>query len=153
MSTQQSHERQLAAINQDKGKKNLRNILIGLSAAVLIGGSITAVLVYQSHERSEAERIRLEADAQQARKDKEALEQKLQSQGDAVKNLEASLAGEKDERKKAELQQQLSEAKRDQEDTQKKLGGPAVRRTGPGDSTPTKAPCNCKPTDPLCDCL
>ncbi len=151
MAAQQSHERQLAAIKTDEGKKSLRNILIGVVVAVLAIGGISGVLVYQGYQKSQAELAAKEADAKKSKEELEKLQKQLAEQDSKVKGLEGSLANAKDETEKAKIQAQLDAAKAAQEETKKTIG--RVGAGGkPGGDAP-KAACNCKPTDPLCDCL
>ena len=54
MAAQQAHERQLAALTQDKSKKNLKLGLILGGLVVVLGGSLTGYLVYKSSKENEA---------------------------------------------------------------------------------------------------
>jgi uncharacterized protein YlxW (UPF0749 family) len=121
-------------------------------------GTVSGVLVYnkaQETAKKEAA-LRAEADATKAELDK--LNSDLKAKAQAVKDLEDAFGKEKDERKKAELQAALNQAKAAEEETKTKItkvGGPAAG--GPaagGDKPPAAKPvCTCKSTDPLCDCL
>ncbi|MEZ4440264.1 MAG: hypothetical protein R3B72_14300 [Polyangiaceae bacterium] len=149
MAAQQAHERQLAALSQDKQKKKLRNMLIG--------GSITAVLVlglggYFAYQSIEEERRAKELQAAEAaRKEEELAKQKreFEEQQRKIAELQESLSNAADPAEIEKLRRQLEEetAKRDQ------LKGGAVRRPGgPAagtKSTPAPQP-KCAPGDPLC---
>lgn len=150
MSAQQSHERQLEAIRTDKSKKGLRNTLIGLSAGFVVIGTIVGVVVYKNHQESEKQQASLKAEAEQKEKQLKELEGKIAAQESAEKDLLNRLASETDLKKKAELEAQLN-ATRAETDRLKGGTGGGFRPKGGGDAPP-KA-CNCKPTDPLCDCL
>jgi colicin import membrane protein len=154
MSAQQSHERQLEAIRTDKGKKTLRNVLIGGVVLVLAIGGTVGFVVYDNTMKAEQREKDLQAEAAIAKEEKDKLQAQLKAQADTVKNLESSVANEKDERKKAELQAQLAAAKEQEANTQKALGRPGgARPAGDSGAATPKQACNCKPTDPLCDCL
>lgn len=149
MSAQQSHERQLEAIRTDKSKKGLRNTLIGLSAGFVVIATVVGVVVYKNHQETERQRLSAEAQIEQAVREKKELEGKIAAQESAEKDLINRLANETDLKKKAELEAQLNAARAEKESLIKSGGGGF--RAKPGDA-PAKA-CNCKPTDPLCDCL
>lgn len=153
MAAQQQHERQLEVIRTDKGKKNLRNGLIGLVVAVLAIGTVVGVMVNKSNEEARSRQAFLEKQAADEKAAREQLETKLNEQSKNVKDIQAKLDAAKDETTKAKLQAELAAAKDAEESTKKALGkGPAA--AGGGDKPPTpKAACTCKSTDPLCDCL
>lgn len=156
MATQQQHERQLAAIKGDEQKKSLRNWLIGGGIfAVLVVGGIGA-FAYNNHITAVKEQQRLAAEARTANEERDAAKRELATKEAAIKGLENDVANEKDEKKKALLQAQLAEAKKEAEGIQGKIrgGGPVGARPGGdtgGAAAPPK-PCGCNKLDPLCDC-
>ena len=147
MSAQQQHERQLAALNQDKDKKKLRNMLIG--------GSLTAVLVlglggYFAYESIQEERRAKELQAAEAkRKEEELAKQKreFEAQQAKIAELQDKLAGAADPAQIEKLRKELEEAtsKRDAI----KGGGYRPPAGGGKKAAPAPQP-KCAPGDPLC---
>ncbi|NUP10361.1 MAG: hypothetical protein HOW73_30290 [Polyangiaceae bacterium] len=161
MSAQQQHALQIEALKTDKGKKQLRNILIGTVVAVLTIGGAGIYLAVDASKKADAEKARLEADARSKQEEIDRLNKKAEEANAKVGNLESAVANEKDQRKKAELQAQLNAAKAEAEEADKAAGRPATGGGGfkakPGaggdDAPKAKTVCTCKATDPLCDCL
>lgn len=156
MAAQQQHERQLASIKTDDQKKKLRNLLIGVVVAVIAIGGVTGFVVYQNHVQTQQEIAAKEAEARKNKEQLEQLQKQLAEQDSKVKGLEGSLANAKDETEKAKIQAQLDAAKAAQEETKKNIGRAGAAggvRAGGDPGGAAKPACNCKPTDPLCDCL
>lgn len=160
MAAQQQHERQLVAIKSDQSKKTLRNAVIGLIVAVLAIAGIGGFVMYNRAQDADAARIAFEKEKAELQKERERLENDLKATEAQKKDLQGAIALEKDERKKAELQAKLNAVNAQEEETKTKItkaGGPAVGVGAPAtqpDKPPAAKPaCNCKATDPLCDCL
>jgi colicin import membrane protein len=150
MTARQEHERHLHTIGQDKHKKRLTMILMGLGAFVVIGGIVGGVAIKRSMDENAALKVQ-QAQLQAQIDDSNAKEAKLQ----------AELANAKDPAEVAALQAQLDAEKQrnsqlqTQASTKKptSVGGPGPGPgPKPGGGGPAK-PCNCTPGDPLCSCL
>jgi len=151
MAAQQQHERQLEAVRNDAGKKKLRNLLIGLVVAVTLIGSGVGFMVYRSDQNAKALIAAQKLDAERLAEERAKLEAKLKDSDSRVNGLQGQLENEKDEAKRRELQKQLADAEREKASIGRQVGGVPAK---PGtDSGGAKKPCNCNPSDPLCDCL
>jgi colicin import membrane protein len=156
MAARQEHERQLHALSQDKHKKRLTFILVGLGALLFIGAIGGGVLYKNVHDKAQMAEAQLRS--LQDEKDKADQEQA---------RLKAQLENTKDPEQIAQLQAQLAEQQQKVQslNTQisQKGSTPAVRGGGGGGgggssgaSKPAGGsgkPCNCTPGDPLCSCL
>ena len=152
MTSRQDHERQLHALSQDKHKKRVQMIAIGLGVLFAVGavgaGTVIARVMDQKN--------RAEQYAHQLESDKQENEQK-QSQ------LRAELEQTKDPEKIAALQSQLEDQQKRLELIKSQQGQPVERKAGGGPVAAPAAhpaqkpaagkPCNCTPGDPLCSCL
>jgi colicin import membrane protein len=150
MTSRQEHEHRLHALSQDKHKKRVQMIAIGLGVLFAVGAvGAGTVIARVMDQKNKAEQY-----AHQLESDKQENEQK-QAQ------LRTELEQTKDPEKIAALQAQL-------EDQQKKLdviktqqaqvperkgGGPVAAPQRPSPKPTTGKPCNCTPGDPLCSCL
>jgi colicin import membrane protein len=152
MNAQQAHERSLAALHQDKSKKNLRNMLIGGTAFVLIGGGLAGYFAYDSHQKQQAAIAAQEQQRQILEEEKKKLEEQARQGQENIAKLNDALANAKDDAQRLALQKQLADEQARQ-DALKKPGSGAARPTQGGPSGAPKAPCNCAPGDPLCSCL
>jgi colicin import membrane protein len=157
MNAQQQHALQIEALKRDKGKKQLRNILIGTIAAVMAIGGVVTYLVIDSSNKAKAREEALQQENRKKEEELSQLKKKAEEANSLVANLESAVANEKDQRKKAELQNQLDTAKAEADAANEKAGvkgTPGRLPTKAGDDTPkAKTICTCKSTDPLCDCL
>lgn len=152
MAAQQAHERSLAALHQDKSKKNLRNMLIGGAAFVLVGGSVAGYFAYDSHQKQQATIAAAAQHQQVLEEEKKKLEEQARQGQENIAKLNDALANAKDDAQRLALQKQLDDEKARQDALKKPgVGGPA--RTTPGNTGGAKPPCNCAPGDPLCSCL
>jgi colicin import membrane protein len=155
MAARQEHERQLHALSQDKHKKRLTMILVGLGALLFIGAIGGGVLYKNVHDK--ALMAEAQVRAMQDEKDKAEAEQG---------RLKAQLENTKDPEQIAQLQQQLAEQQQKVQSlntqiSQKGTTTGAVRPAGGGGggsggakpAGPSGKPCNCTPGDPLCSCL
>lgn len=144
MKRQQEHERQLAALTQDKSKKRL-TIIASLSGVVLLIGLVVGGIVIKGQMDKQKE---LEAQLNSLNSDKEELDRKLKS---------ATTPEEK-----AALEQQIADneariaALKNNQPPPQATAKPTARpggNTGATKPTVTKPACNCTPGDPLCSCL
>jgi colicin import membrane protein len=146
MAAQQHHERSLAAIQQDEGKKKLRNMLIAGIAVVVVGGSVATFLGVKASNEAQA---RATADAQaraQLEEENKKFQAAIAEQQKKTDSLLSQLSNAKDEATKLALQKQLEEERAKTESIKKGSGGPG-RPASPGDAAPKK---KCTPGDPLC---
>jgi colicin import membrane protein len=155
MTARQEHERHLHVLSQDKGKKNLRMILVGL--AVLFVGASVGGGVYLKNVSDEKAALAIRMREQQDKLDEaEAQTQKVR----------AELANTKDPEKIAALQAELAKAQQAADDAKTKQqeikkaptytgggGGGGGGAAAPKPAAKPGAACNCTPGDPLCSCL
>lgn len=150
MAKQQEHARQLAIIQQDQGKKKLRNTLIGVGAGsfLLIAGGL-GLYFGKIKPEQEAAALQAENERRKAAEDAEAAKKAAEAAQAQIAKLLEDLKGAKDEKTRLELEQKLKEA----QEAAKKPGvggplrggpaaGPAAPRTGGGSK--------CQQGDPLC---
>jgi colicin import membrane protein len=150
MASQQAHERQLAELNQDKGKTRLRNWLIAGSIAtvmILGGGGFYFYRYQQEQDRmqaaNEAERKRLEEES--ARKEKE-----LQTKLAEINELQDKLGRAVDPEEIERLRKKLAEAK---DEAGSLKPGSGYRPPGKLPDKGIPEPKTCQPGDPLCSDL
>lgn len=157
MTRTQAHERELAALAQDKKKKRL-SLMVGVGGAVLlftIVGSGVA-LKLQADAKADADRRHQdEAAEHQAKIDK--LEATARDQHDEVERLKSEVEHAQGAAK-AEAQAKLTAAQNKEREAQDALkhggvSGPGV--SGPGAAGPAgpvkpKANCKCPEGDPTC---
>jgi colicin import membrane protein len=151
MHAQQAHEQHIAALNSDSTKKRLKLIVGIVSAVLVVGGILTAVLVSKANEEQRkrdaialAERQRVDV-AQ-----KKALEELQQLKADQ-EALQGQLSSAKDEAARREIEAKIAASKAESDAKAKAArgGGGAPR----GGGAKKAADCNCPPGDPLCSCL
>jgi colicin import membrane protein len=145
MTVQQEHERKLAALNQDEGKKRLRNIIAAGATVVVLGSALTGYFWYQNKIEQEQKSSALAAEAARAKEDAEKKQRELEAKLAQIKELEDQIGKAADPAEIERLKRQLNEAK----DDAKGLGGPRVGGPRPGAPAPA-APKTCAPGDPLC---
>jgi colicin import membrane protein len=151
MTAQQHHERSLAAIKEDQGKKKLRNMLIiGGVSAVLVLGLVVGLSVKSSNE-NEAKIAAAAEQARQAQEERKKFEAQLTEQNKKVDSLMAQLSSASDEATRLKLQKQLEEERAKTERIRTSGGG--AKPSGGGNTGAASKPCNCTPGDPLCSCL
>jgi colicin import membrane protein len=154
MQKQQSHDLQIAALNQDKKKKSLTYALAGGGVLFLLvlGGGAYAVNAMNAKAAAEAKRHQEEL--QESDKKVAALQATLSSQQAEVDRLNGAVANAKTDGEREAARKALEAAKSTAAKTSAALGG--VRTGGAvapaGGGAPKKA-CNCTPGDPLCSCL
>lgn len=155
MQQQQDHERQVLALSQDKHKKKLTYIAVGIGAVLVFGGIGGGYAFYSSAQ--EAKRIQALKDEEIRQKEQQLskLMAELKAQNDAVAEAQAAAANAKSDAERAAAQAKLAKAQEDARKTQANIA--AVRTTGGakaggGGGTPRPA-CTCQAGDPLCSCL
>ncbi len=142
LSRQQDHERQLHSLSQDKQKKKLLQIAIGLGALFLIFAVVAVVVIKKNLDEKEA----FQAQMQQLMADRNDIESKLKNASEEDKRkLMEELANK--EKAIQNLQDHPTEAK----PAAVKVGRPSGGNTT-GPAKTTAKPCNCAPGDPLCAC-
>jgi colicin import membrane protein len=155
MTARQEHERHLHVLSQDKGKKNLRMILVGL-AVLFVGAAVGGGVYFKNLSDEKATLAARYREMQEKADEAEAQTQKVR----------AELSNTKDPEKIAALQQQLADAQKAADDAKAKAaevkkpayaggggGGGGGGGAAPAKQTPSKGACNCTPGDPLCSCL
>jgi colicin import membrane protein len=153
MTARQDHERQLHALSQDKHKKRVQWIAIGLGVFFFVGAIGAGVVIKNVMDQKNA----AQALARQYESEKQEVEQQQA-------RLKAELEQTKDPEKIAQLQKELQERERTLQDLQfrekmqapvgpKAVGGPRPGAKPPGGDRPPPGKCNCTPGDPLCSCL
>ena len=148
MTAQQEHERKLAALKQDKSKKNLRNALIGGALAVVIGGSVAGYFVYQNKVESDRALAAQQAESRRIKAEKERKEKELTQMLTEIKELQRQKdAAAGDAAKLKELENQL---KAKEAEAAKLGGGRGPRRSGGKAGPKPAAGPKCAPGDPLC---
>jgi colicin import membrane protein len=146
MNARQEHERKLHALSQDKGKKQLQQIAIGLGVVFFLAVGVGGYMYYQANQKAEA----IAAQLKQLEEEKDKADQER-------KDLAFKLEHTTDPAKIAELQAQLQDATKRADDAAKQMsaqkspgqGGPhpaAVKPAGGGGGPKS----NCRPDDPLC---
>jgi colicin import membrane protein len=155
MQQQQDHERQLAAISQDEGKKKLTYIAVAIGAVLVFGGIGGGYAFYSSAQ--EAKRIQALKDEEIRQKEAQVnkLMADLKAQNDAMAAAQAEAASAKTDAERAAAQAKLLKAQEDAKRTQANIA--AVRNRpgaagGGGGGAPRPA-CTCQAGDPLCSCL
>jgi len=154
MGQQQEHERQLAALSQDKKKKQLTYIALGIGALLIFGGAGGGFAFYKSgQEQARITAVKnAEIAEQKAQLDK--LMGDLKAQGDAIATSEAALASAKSDADRSAALAKLELAKAEQKKTQTNIVNIQSRPPpGTGGGTKPRTACTCQAGDPLCACL
>lgn len=148
---QQEHERHIAALAQDKGKKNLKLAAGGFAAffvIAVVGGGI-------AYKNQLDEKARIEAQHEQEIQEQQGrmaeLQRRIEEQTNAISAAERQLAEAKDDRERAAAQLKLQEVQRQRAATQSNLR--RVQSGGGGGSAPRGGGTKCTPGDPLCSDL
>jgi colicin import membrane protein len=144
MAAQQSHERQLTALQQDKGKTRLRNMLIGAGAFVIIAGGLTGFFIYKRSEENAAAIAVKEREAQRLKEDAEKKTKELEAKLSEIKELEDKMSKAADPAEIERLRKQLADRKSEAGSIRTR-GGP--RPGGKAGPAPKK---KCAKGDPLC---
>jgi hypothetical protein len=153
MQQQQDHERQLAAISQDEGKKKLTYIAVAIAAVLVLGGIGGGYAFYSSNK--EAQRIQALKDEEIRQKEAQVnkLMAELKAQNDAMAAAQAEAASAKTDAEKAAAQAKLLKAQEDAKRTQANIAAVRNRPTGNTSSGSPRPACTCQAGDPLCSCL
>ena len=153
MASRQEHERQLHALSQDKGKKRLQQIAIGLGVVFVLAIGVGGVLYKQANDKAEAIAMQL----------RELQDEKDKADQEKAK-LKVALDNTTDPQKIAELTQQLNDAQKRADDAAKQMsekksagsgggggggGGGVKPRPNPGGGGGGGGT-KCQPGDPLC---
>ncbi len=143
---QQAHDLNLTAIKQDKSKKNLTYIAVGVGFLLILAIGIGGWAVKVQSDKAEA----LQAQLGELSSEREALREKMET-----------ASGEERARLQAELQAKDDAIQnlKDHPNTVQQAAAPHPVAHPGGNSgatkpaTANKPPCNCTPGDPLCSCL
>ena len=141
---QQAHDLNLTAIKQDKSKKNLLYIAVGVGVALVLAVAIGGYAVKVQSDKAAA----LQAQLAQLVSDEADIKQKMAS---ANAEDRARLQEELDAKESA-----IQNLKDHPNTVQTTAPVHASHPTGGGNTTKpatTSKPCNCTPGDPLCSCL
>ncbi|MGH7286044.1 MAG: hypothetical protein ACRELY_31370 [Polyangiaceae bacterium] len=143
MRQQQAHEQNLTAIKQDKSKKNLLYIAVGVGVALVLAIGIGGYAVKVQSDKAAA----LQAQLGQLVSDEADIKQKMSN---ASAEQKAQLQEELDA-KEAAIQNLKDHPNTVQTSAPVHVSHP----TGGNTTKPatTSKPCNCTPGDPLCSCL
>jgi colicin import membrane protein len=152
MTAQQAHERQLAQLKQDKGKKQLQTFLIVGACVVVLGGGIGGYFAWKNVQEKEAALAAQQAEAKRLKEEAEAERMRRQQEIDDLKGSLAKLEGDSEEAKK--LREKIAQLEQDK-DTDKPAPGNRGGRpsTGSGGKTDAPAPTPkpaCREGDPMC---
>jgi hypothetical protein len=156
MSQQQEHERQLAALSQDKKKKQLTYIALGIGALLILGGAGGGFAFYKSGQEQARVTALKNAEIAEQKAQLDKLMGDLKAQSDAIATAQAEAASAKSDADRLAAQQKLAAAQAEQKRTQANIAAvqsrPAGGGGGAGKGTPRPA-CTCQAGDPLCSCL
>jgi colicin import membrane protein len=150
LSAQQDHERKLAELAQDKGKKKLKIAVGSILAATLLFGGIATFVIIDNNKKAQAEKQLAEAERQRIQGELDQLSRDLKDKQKVEDELKEKLKTTQSDAERAVLKAQLEKA---EADTRKAKG--ALSTSGPskpGNDKPKPA-CNCAPGDPLCSRL
>jgi colicin import membrane protein len=152
---QQEHERQLAALSQDKKKKQLTYIALGIGALLIFGGAGGGFAFYKSAQEQARVTALKNAEIAEQKAMLDKLMGDLKSQGDAIAAAQAETASAKSDADRAAAQAKLAAAQAEQKKTQANIAAVQGGRAATGTSTRTTArpACTCQAGDPLCSCL
>jgi outer membrane murein-binding lipoprotein Lpp len=157
MSQTQEHERQLAALSQDKKKKQLTYIAVGIGALLILGGAGGGFAFYKSgQEQARVTALKnAEIAEQKAQLDKLMGDLRASNEAITTAQAEAARAGN-DAAKMAAAQAKLAAAQAERAKATANIAAvqsrPAGGGGGAGKGTPRPA-CTCQAGDPLCACL
>jgi colicin import membrane protein len=147
IAAQQAHERSLAELQQDKGKKRLTYAAIVLGVVLVGGGIITAVTVSKAKEEQQAREAVLTRQRLETEQKLAAMQRDFEDKKKAELALQGQLAAAKDDADRVKIEAELAKAKKAREAAG--VGVAGVKKEGGG----SKPGCNCPPGDPLCSCL
>lgn len=148
MRQQQEHEQKLTALTQDKKKKQLVYIAVGIGATLilaLVGGGFAL-----KSNMDEAARVQAAKDAEIKEKEGQLtkLMAELKAQNEAVAAAQAEASSAKTEAERQAAQAKLAAAQDAQRKTQGNISRVQSRPTGGGGGGPAKP--KCTPGDPMC---
>jgi colicin import membrane protein len=151
LAAQQAHEQQLAALNQDQGKKRLK-LIVGVVTAVLVIGIVGGAVAWKKadDQRRMTEAANL-ANQQRMEAEQKRLQAILDEDQKKQEDLTNALANAKDEVTKKALEAQLAQVKADADKAkvQTTHGSGGGSRPSGGGERPHKSS-NCAPGDPMC---
>jgi colicin import membrane protein len=155
MGQQQEHERQLAALSQDKKKKQLTYIALGIGALLILGGAGGGFAFYKSGQEQARVTALKNAEIAEQKAQLDKLMGDLKAQSDAIAASEAALASAKSDADRSAALAKLEVAKAEQKKTQANIANVQSRPTTgtPGGPTKPRPACTCQAGDPLCACL
>ena len=121
MQQQQDHERQLAALSQDKKKKQLTWVVVAIGAVLVFGGAGGGYAFWSTQQ--ESARIQALKDQEIAAKQQQLdkLMADLKAQQDQMTNAQAELANAKSDADRANAQAKLAAAQQAQATTQRNI--------------------------------
>lgn len=149
MAAQQAHEQHLAALHGDESKKRLKLIVGIVSAVLVIGIAVTAVLMKKSSDEQKRQQAAFAAEQQQKENELKRLRADFETAQKKQDELTGALSNAKDEATRRALEAQLAQAKADTEKTRVRVGGGGPR-SGGGDKPRKSSSSNCAPGDPMC---
>jgi colicin import membrane protein len=154
MAARQEHERHLHVLSQDKHKKRLTMLVVGLGLFFVVGGVGAGILLKRSSDEAsvlKAQTAQLQAQIDESAQKQARLASELQNTKDPEKIAELTAQIDAEKQRNLLLQQQAANP------TKKPAaygggGGGGGGSGGAATPKPSK-PCNCTPGDPMCSCL
>ncbi len=155
MAQQQDHERQLAAVSQDKKKKQLTFIALGIGAVLILGAAGGGFAFWKSGQEQAKITAAKNAEIAEQKAQLDKLMSDLRAQNEQMQSAQAEIASAKSDADRVAAQQKVAALQEKQKTTERNI---AVVQRGPGPGAPPKATtprpaCTCQAGDPLCSCL
>ncbi len=155
MAQQQDHERQLAAVSQDKKKKQLTFIALGIGAVLILGAGGGGYAFWKSGQEQAKVTAAKNAEIAEQKAQLDKLMADLRAQNDQMQAAQAEIASAKSDADRIAAQQKVAALQERQKTTQTNIAnvqrGPGT--TAPPRNTTPRPACTCQAGDPLCSCL
>ncbi|MDB4946666.1 MAG: hypothetical protein JWP97_6200 [Labilithrix sp.] len=157
MAQQQDHERQLAAVSQDKKKKQLTFIALGIGALLILGAAGGGFAFYKSGQEQARITALKNAEIAEQKAQLDKLMSDLKATNDQMQAAQAEIASAKSESEKQAAQAKIAALQAQQSRTNANIAAVQQNRPAGGGGgtvkTTPKPACTCQAGDPLCSCL